>query len=78
MASKYAGHELTGPDTYAVRIAHLDTDSFTRSVDRAAHAAIRGHLPRGRNYAITAARYAPDELQSGRTCVSVFTVETDR
>jgi hypothetical protein len=93
MASTPLGHTYTPatPDaagTVALEIRHLDSDSFTRSVDRAALAWVRRQGFRnypGHDWAVTGGQYAARELEPGGAgsngrpwCVSVVTFRVER
>ena len=69
MASKVTDEHVT-PDVATVTIDHLDTDSFTRSVDRCAMAWARKRL-RG-NWALIGGEYAHTPSDRPRHCLSTL------
>lgn len=73
MASKVTGHVVSDDGrTVTVTVAHLDTDSFTRSVDPAAMRwANRAPVFRdGRQWACVSGDYGRDVPAGGRACES--------
>ena len=76
MASKAVAVDYAENGTILVTVEHLDTDSFARSVDRAARAAWRKH-PRVQQLATNhvAANYAM--ITEGRKCWSLVAFAPD-
>ena len=61
---------LSQPGLVVVRVAHLDSDSFSRSVDRVAVKAWRNARHYGEDTNCQGGVYAPDGASTDRKCVS--------